>query len=128
MHPALQHFDFIFGRPWVFKKAKRPPKLFQDTEINPENLITGPGTCKLCLTNASCIMFNDCKHIGTCNKCCYRYLNEGFFFDKYDRKIKKQSHYPFYKHYVPNLEGFMYNKKCPFCKAWVKDIEYVYLV
>lgn len=124
-NPVFDHFDFVFGRPWLFKKAKRPPKLFQDTEATAD---VNQSTCKLCLTNISCIMFKDCKHIGTCNKCCFKYLNEGFFYDKYDKKIRKQSHYPFYKYYVPNLENFTYTKKCPFCKAYVKSIEYVYLV
>ena len=118
-------FDFVFGRPWLFKRAKRPNKLIQDSEANQS---ISQNVCKICLTNTSCILFRNCNHVGTCNRCCYTYLNEGFFYNKYKRAVVKQSAYPFYKTYVPNWEHFQYHKKCPFCNALITGIEYVYLM
>ncbi len=124
-HNVFDNFDFVFGRPWVYKKAKRPNKLLKDSEANQS--IT-QNVCKICLTNTSCVMFKSCNHIGTCNLCCFKYLKEGFFYDAYQKKVVKQSIYPFYKTYKPNWESFEYHKKCPFCNMYIKGIEYVYLM
>lgn len=85
-------------------------------------------SCKICLNHVSCIMLTNCKHVGMCNGCCFKYLKEAYFYDKYKKSVVKQSCYPFYKTYVNNLEDFIYTKKCPFCKSYIKGIEYVYIV